>query len=786
MAKFNQTFRFLDARATRTREGAPPPPPRKFGLFKNVQGLWLLMLLLVAVPHLDGWGQTNPPCYQQLPPVNVVNAGVLPAGVIVWDQPTLVTGPVFLQAGTTLRIECAVVYFGVQGTIRVDEGNRLIVRGSFLRADPNTGTSWRGIVVGGIIDQPHPADYYQNGSPNHGVVIFEKSHMEDAVTGIFAYDVVDEPGNDFGGGIIYVENSSFRNNLQSINMGHFWGGVQRSRITNSLFQNDTPFIDPSEPSEYIHLYMEHCGPVVISGNTFRATGGGLQDEARGTGILVLVAPLDIGANANGDIAPNTFEGLFKGVDVVGDGFFGGMVAVTKIRGNQFTNVRKGVTLSFTALTRVEGNHFEVPPGSFEYDTYAILTNHGFGYKIIGNQIKYGFTLFNWHTKGIVIQSSSAEIPSPNFIAARTLITDNAFIGPFTAATQFEGFNLLLQMHCNAYVPLLNFDAWQFAPRYDWYLSPTNFLEIQGNCQFNEPDLAFSNSWHITSPDDLQHKHIRNDGAASVWLKHDFVSAPNLDFCTGTTLLQDCSGGDPNFVAACSVEITADDLDWGSTAGLLDCNDKLDEKIIYLIETGNEEGLKLLLDCVQETWSHKSLTSIYTNDRDFDKAIDELEKIPDDTQDNIDFKTMYYAYIAGQTGSGKQALQYEPARQLADNEYSPLQAVAQANLALWTGKTYTRSSAKITGVEVREQASGEEPFILLPNPATGSTVQVLMPTPLDESGTLSLWSADGRMVRSLPFAPNSNTLSIDVADLPKGVYYCKISGIEKAAKLVLIH
>lgn len=475
--------------------------------------------------------------------------------------------------------------------------------------------------------------------------------------------------------------------------------------------------------------------------------------------------------------------MFKGIDA-----YNTLVTLqTDICHNQFEGVHKGITLNSVPFARVVGNYFSLPLGTDTYDSYGIFGEKSFGFKITDN-IMLAPPNANDYCKGLVINQSYIGDDSPS-----GAVLNNIFDGTFAAATQMEGENEL-RLDCNAYANL---------PQIDWYLSENATLNDQGVCFPEQAGPAFSSHWHdIATPIPMPYQgamHIVNTSPNWFTLRHDYNSRPfaapepdpgtgysDQDYAVyGLVDLQSCSAL-PTYVDASCTTAYEDHGGDGDISGMLDgdCTNNIADNVRLLLRNNQAEAALLLLQCVQKDWAYKVLAATYTDKREYALAIAQLGYISEQDPDNLAFIALYTALINqlmnGNDGSGK-ADAYAEALHQAETESNTNATIAQSLLALQTGKSYVRNSAKIT----RKQGSNlvAKAFSLAPNPTTGTLLVTVSRANAWENHVLRLYDLHGRLLMNHAFV--GNTTSLQLNNLANGIYYVRFDQEAQAQKLVLI-
>lgn len=238
----------------------------------------------------------------------------------------------------------------VTGTIRFAKDAKLIVKqGGKLTVDGGTLTNsigcqnefWAGIEVWGY--------NYSNQTAIQGQVeLINGAVIENAKDGIRAW----EPGNyNSGGGIVDVNNATFKNCRRAIEFILYNAENSKSRIVNSTFVIDDDYIQTTydyRPISQISLW--NISGVEIRTNDFINENTEFQNSNPvyywGTGVKSMDAEY---INTH-----NTYEGFYNGIDLNGILF----LPATEIKSNTFKSCRTGIFIRNGHYTRINTNTFE--------------------------------------------------------------------------------------------------------------------------------------------------------------------------------------------------------------------------------------------------------------------------------------------------------------------------------------------------------------------------------------------------------------------------------------------
>ena len=706
--------------------------------------------------------------------------------VETWDNPNglRIAGTVTVPNGKRLIIKSGITVemVGTQSGFTVAKNAVLRVKeASKLRGDACQNNYWKGITVNGNYQVAHPANYLTNGSTEHGIVTIEgNSTLQDATVGIDSRDAITTDGFTLitGGGIVYAEDANFTNNLTDINIGMqaaFGSHVlntQRSVIRRCTFLKNAPFLSgTTQKYVAIRLNSSSATPtMVIHQNLF--TTENLSGDNRGTGIRITNDKVNIEST-------NVFQNLFKGIDAYN---LLTTIKGIKVIGNTFVNVAKGVTLNNVVGGKVENNSFTIPTGNSgtDNDTYGLTLYEAKAVNVKDNT--FYATTSAPYTRGFVAYKCS-------YTGYQTNVTNNLFEGNFSEATFFSDNNRFLQMQCNAYNGCQK----------DWYFDAQAKLDPQGECISIDASKALRNHFHYLPPGIIE---------GNPNYTHHLFIAPGNTYFTSTnklTLRTDnspqslptainnvaitdafkCFESDPNFDnTSCTVDFPTDPWSGGCAwAGNGGNNANLQATIYRLLQTEETDSLLALLNCLNTDWAIRMLVGTYTDNRNFTQALALLALLPN-TPENTEFVTIYTAIInelqgntTGRTIPTKTILE----KMAATQRRSQPNVLAETALASYFGYDYTRSFETEKTETLPTNATAKS-FSIIPNP-TNNYFDVYLSNESIPNQQLSIYDINGRLLQTT--AINGQHTLVNVAHLPSGMYYCKLSNDSSVQKLVII-
>ncbi len=170
----------------------------------------------------------------------------------VWDVPAIYNRNIKIKSGITLEIKTK-ISMGEGKYIEVERGAKLIVNGGHLtNCDDDY---WQGIYVHGnaSIEQPDPTSDQPADLNEAGIVLIKNSSIiEYAVAGVHTFGRSIPPAQrpKYHGGVIYVENSRFLNNIVGVRFEdyHFDNNVNnmnfnKSNFSSTLFEQNADKLD---------------------------------------------------------------------------------------------------------------------------------------------------------------------------------------------------------------------------------------------------------------------------------------------------------------------------------------------------------------------------------------------------------------------------------------------------------------------------------------------------------------------------------------------------------------
>jgi len=269
----------------------------------------------------------------------------IPAGETVnWSGNRRVSGIIKVD-GTLILNDANISFTNENSGIIIEKGGKVqITNSSHLlpHVSCNNSSAWGGIQVLGDPEIPHPTTYnFNNNYPDWGVLEIDNSIIDRAVLGVRASQITSLNNNlngninnnvidgDFGGGIIRIENTTFKSckkgiHIAASNQSSGVGNLNRISNCTFKFQEQIPDLNATGisilygfPLDYSNLdcgiYLNGAQNFNISNTSFIAAGN-LDYET--TGVHCSNCSGIIGKDvANSHDYKNTFTNLYKGISI---------------------------------------------------------------------------------------------------------------------------------------------------------------------------------------------------------------------------------------------------------------------------------------------------------------------------------------------------------------------------------------------------------------------------------------------------------------------------------------
>jgi hypothetical protein len=328
-----------------------------------------------------------------------------------WNKSEIIPGDLIINKGSTLTINCKVMISN-GGKIVVKPGGKLIIDGGYLSTECEN--LWQGIEVWGDPSK-NQTSFDAQGIKWQGVVQMKNGAIiENAYIGILANNGT----SNAGGGILDIQNSTFRNCWKSIEVNAYPNFQNLSMIKRNTFETTHILSNGQWPEVFIDGYQ--FKGLKIYGNTFsfNVHPNEMPEQMHnyGTGIYLESAQALInGIATNGNInycdptdvnwTPNKFEGLFRGVVLKNLG----LNYTSVVNKNYFKNCVLAISNDGMNATTITQNRIELgnAPNQGAAIVNGILQSVGTGFKIEANCIeRLGNNFIN--SAGIIVNNTGGD------------------------------------------------------------------------------------------------------------------------------------------------------------------------------------------------------------------------------------------------------------------------------------------------------------------------------------------------------------------------------------------
>ena len=333
-----------------------------------------------------------------------------------WDFICKSYNDIVIKKGTTLTLQCRLEMVP-EARIVVEEGGKLVIDGgivtSALNAGPEHEGLWKGIEVWGDPTK-NQTSFNAQGVKWQGVVQMKNGAIiENAYIGILANNGT----LTAGGGVLDIQNSTFRNCWKSIEINTYPNFQNMSMIKRNTFETTHILANGQWPQVFIDGF--HFKGVKIYGNTFIFKAANDEPDQMhnfGTGIYLesaqaLINGISTSSNidycdpSSSNWTPNKFIGLFKGVVLKNIG----LNYTSVVNKNYFSNCVLAISNDGMNATTITQNRIELgsAPNQSPAIVNGILQSVGTGFKIEANCIeRLGSNFIN--SAGIIVNNTGGD------------------------------------------------------------------------------------------------------------------------------------------------------------------------------------------------------------------------------------------------------------------------------------------------------------------------------------------------------------------------------------------
>jgi PKD repeat protein len=451
--------------------------------------------------------------------------GVTITSDTVWATDKKINGTLRIAKGAKLTIRECRIQFGANGEIVVESkdktnfndelpSGKLILEIATLTGMDACTSMWKGIRIRTVAYSSIFQDPYQAEFPYGFVHIKSGTVIEHAHLAISDHEDFTVGGNQYtlGGGTIWAESGTFRNNYVSVRLDR--QGSNPRKITGCTFRctasmRDNTLYSGAGSKSFIELNGSHN--LEFKSNSFSNTGS-FTSQQRGTAL--------ISKYSSYAFAGNSVNGLTAGIEDIRDMALYGIQPLV-IDSNTVNNVQRGFYLQGGENDDLSGNTFTNIPSA------TAANGHTYGMYLVSCS---GFTVSNNSFTG-----SGTASPSPAVAGSHGLVFENSGASGGTVyrntflktdyGLHTQQNNLNLRIRCNTFAAD---GSTHFANA--WYTF-NGTLRQQGNqgCIAN-PAEAAGNTWLSLCTTSGSEKDMYVGSGVSF----DYYANPFDEFNTKTT------------------------------------------------------------------------------------------------------------------------------------------------------------------------------------------------------------------------------------------------------------
>jgi hypothetical protein len=691
---------------------------------------------------------------------------------------------------------------------------------------------WQGIDVRGVgSSTPHPSlsqitsGSYPASSNDRGVVwIKNSSHIEFAKNAITTSNYDQTWNSAYYGGIIFAQNSTFKNCIRSAEFYQFdyipIGSSANAEDDNiSEFYRCDFIVDNEFPCGVLfsyHISMWDVDGVIFKGCNFKnlrsICSGGINEGIYSIDATYRVSNIVCPSlPCPGYPIPSTFQGFIRGIHA--DNSINLPLPI-EVDGVNFINTTyRGILLSAVKNSLIINNTFEI----FDLITdncYGLYLESCENYQVENNTFKtYG--LYNGNP------SYNAGIYVSNGSYAATELYRNTF-DDLETGIRAQGNNRNLQIKCNTFIkPEIN--------KYNIYVT-SGQLGDQGACL--SPSFSLVQRVQAPAGNIFSHDCLTTEGDFKVstglpllrYKHHSDAAYTPLCYTTSLITLTDCNispnqGGN----IACPSKLPQSGGggtfagEGGESAGMMvDVANNIDESIInfeksivdggtglsesaiedyeaeinylegekenllkdavnlYMLESKTDSAL-LIVATEDAAWAKEREVEIYYTNGDYKNAHEKLEAMSADDQNSTDFRTLYDVHI-GVAEDGRNILnlteaEHETIKTLAGKQ-SPSGIAAENILEFLTGEDYPEVFDPETE-ELRIAAPALNTNInIYPNPVTNELFIQIENAADQAEYNMHLYDIRGSLIESMVLQATELNY-IRLSNYSTGIYVVRI-------------
>jgi len=355
-----------------------------------------------------------------LPPTSVVLDLTTVSGNEIIDGDYLVQNNIEVLSGGILLVENSVLYFSPGTKLIVKPGGKLIINGSTLTN--SCGDLWQGITVLGNSNLDQQTDN------NQGVLeVRNGAVIENAINAIYVGNP-NNPGDNNGGGIIRIDNATFRNNRTAVAMPKYQNFAFNdtnihinnvSYIKNSTFETTDGFYQMDNTYPYAFISLWQVDGVQILNNNFKNISSSIN-LFKGRGIIA--------QSASFSSIDNNFENLYHAIK--GTNSSSTYCRTSTFKNNYYdaiftdtTNTNNNINFSKCSFEINDDFFTTIASSKHEYVSLSYMDNAVFK----GNTFTFsGSSSTPYYNRGVGITASFSSVNIEPYISTTSDTINNIF------------------------------------------------------------------------------------------------------------------------------------------------------------------------------------------------------------------------------------------------------------------------------------------------------------------------------------------------------------------------
>lgn len=366
-----------------------------------------------------------------------------------------IKGLLVVESGVTYNLSNKNIEFGYNNDLPCDlgyqnsgivikPGGKLIIDNCQFSSVENCNEEWDGIELWGNYKDTviGASDAFQAKSNENltSELTITNSTLSNAETGIrnFRKSIVFgiTPNQKEICGIVNINNTKFYNNNVGIELREHHNNQLLHTVSNTEFNANNQI-------EVTHIKLLNINTIEIHNTSFHGNSSALLSD-RGTAIHATNSSINSKKESVNTLqeTKNSYQDLFEGIYLTNTNKSKCIFVV----GDIFSNVHRGIYLSGNIKTVIDNSIFNLSVGTETLNSFALMTSSINQLKVINSSIYGGAS--QGATFGFVLKEN---------LESKIDLIGNDFIGHIKSGMQFEGENHNVDISCNMFDLIGEFD-----------------------------------------------------------------------------------------------------------------------------------------------------------------------------------------------------------------------------------------------------------------------------------------------------------------------------------------